>query len=267
MSATVYGRQPMGAAECGLAGQYPFPALGLAMPGGLAFHDDFIAGPGTIVASRYGDQLWSASAFTTGLTYAGVAATGYASGPGALQGTSAASVNTGGVVFSGYLPFWGFPPPGAIWATRIRLTSGTSGYELWSGFASAASRVRVADATRFCGVRVEGSGNLFGVSKNGATAANETTIDLGVTAQGSNWVTVGFEVGGTVAAPSIQFFVLDRLGANRQVWDRTDVGAPITTTLSSGPALPVAFGLVTQDAVAKIAQIDHWGIGGRIARA
>lgn len=265
MSATVYGRQPLGTADGALAGSYPFPALGLVMPGGLFRWDDFVTFPGGAVASRYGDLLWLSGLLTTGLTFSGINATAWTNGLGITQAATAASANTGGWLYSTGNCVFGALPIGGIWCTRIRMVGAPTAYELWSGFASGTARVRSVDATRFAGVRVDGSGNLFGVVKNGA-APLETTIDLGVSPFGSNWVTAGFEVGGTTAAPTIQFFLLDRLGNNRQVWDRTDVGPPISTNLPAGSSLPVALGLITQDAVAKTAQIDHWGFGGRIAR-
>lgn len=265
MSATVYGRQPLGIADGALAGTYPFPALGLVMPGGLFRWDDFIAAPASIVAGRYGDLLWVLGIFTTGPTWSAVTSTAWTNGPGIMQAITAASANTGGLLTSTGSAFYGALPIGGIWCTRIRMIGSPTAYELWSGFASGSVRVSAAAAVRFVGVRVDGSGNLFGVVKNGAAPA-ETTVDLGVSPSGGNWITAGFEVGGTTAAPTIQFFVLDRLGSNRQVWDRTDVGSPISTNIPVGAALPVAIGLITTDAVAKTAQIDHWGFGGRIAR-
>ena len=266
MSATVYGRQPLGVAECGLAGQYPYPAIGLALAGGLGFWDDFLSGPGVTVASRYGDQLWATGAITTGLSFNQVTPASYGAGMGILSAATAATANTGGTLFKGATVALGFPPIGAIWCVRLRVTSTATNYELWSGFSNASlGRVRTADSTAFVGVRVSGTGNLFGVTKTGTGV--ETAVDLGVSPAASAWCTVGFEVGGSVAAPTIQFFVVDRLGTNRQVWDRTNIGALILSTLPGVAMLPIALGLVTQDAVAKTAQIDHWGFGGRISRA
>ena len=124
-------------------------------------------------------------------------------------------------------------------------------------------RVQAADATQFVGVRSNG-GNLFGVWKSGAGI--EATIDLGINAEGTTWRTVGFEVLGTTADLAIQFFRLDPDGSEREVWDRVDVGDPLTGISVSVGLMPVALGILTTSATAKTAQIDYWAFGGRIAR-
>lgn len=258
------GRRSAGLAEGALTGQHPAPGLGLPSAAGGAWHDDFEAGAGELVASRYGDMLWSAT------TIGGAAATITSEAPGGwtevgiLQLAAAGGSGTGSILTRGTVAsLYRVPPPGSIWAAKLCITSGTADYELWSGFASSAARVAAADATQFIGVRSIG-GNLFGVVKNGA--ASETTQDLGVACEASAWRAVGFEVGGTTAAPSAQFFILDLVSTNRETWDRTNVGSAITATMPSTTLMPVAIGLVMTSAVATTAQIDYVDRGGRCAR-
>jgi hypothetical protein len=183
---------------------------------------------------------------------------------GVLQATTQAIANRGeSLALDTVASFYRHPPAGSIWAVKFRLTSGTINYELWSGFASAPeARVSAAEpASSFLGVRSVGD-NLFGVAK---TPAGTTTVDLGVSAEGT-WRCVGFEIQGTQAAPEVQFFRVDPLASNRAKWDRLDVGAPVTTNLPAVPTYPIALGLFTTSAAAKIAQIDWWALGGRAAR-
>jgi hypothetical protein len=123
--------------------------------------------------------------------------------------------------------------------------------------------VQTADSTQFVGVRSNG-GNLFGVFKS--NGGIEATVDLGVTAEGTTWRSVGFEVQGTTSAPTIQFFLLNQSASEREVWDRTDIGAPLSGITITAGLIPVALGILTTSATAKTAQIDYWAWGGRIAR-
>jgi hypothetical protein len=257
-------RRAGGIATGALHGTHPHPGLGLVPAAGAVMWDDFIKGAGEVVASRYGDQLWPAT--TIGGTPATIAsvAPGDWTETGVLSLTTPASSGTGSVLaFSATASLYRIPPPGSIFACKVRMTTGTGNYELWSGFASAAARCDTADATQFVGIRSVG-GNLFGVVKNGA--ASETTVDLGYDCESSTWRAVGFEVGGTTAAPSVQFFILDEHASVREVFDRENVGSAITATMPSTTLLPVAIGLVTSNANDKAAQIDFWSWGGRTAR-
>ena len=182
---------------------------------------------------------------------------------GVGQVVTGAGANTGGVALrAATADLYRIPPPGSIWCSKIRMTSGTASYELWSGFASSTGRVQAADATQFIGIRSDGA-NLYGVVKNGA--ASETTVDLGYDCE-AVWRTFGFEVAGDTTAPEVQFFQLDELGTSRFAWDRTDIGDPITATMPSTSLFSCAIGLVTTTASARTAQIDHWCLAGRTER-
>jgi hypothetical protein len=150
------------------------------------------------------------------------------------------------------------PPAGSIWCCKIQMSTGTSAYELWSGFASGTGRVAAADTTDFIGVRSIG-GNLFGVVKQ-AASPSETTVDLGVDCEAA-WRVVGFEM---TAADTAQFFILDC--SQRGFTFRTDVGSAVTTFFPNTTLRPVALGVVTTSVAAVAADIDFWSLGGRVAR-
>jgi hypothetical protein len=260
---TPSARRPAGRGLGALAGSYPDPAIGLPLSVGFDFADDFMR-PRDGAATGYGERLWESFEISGGVSVYSAATPDDWTEAGILQVQTATTANRGASI---YLPggpqFLRFPPPGAVWACKMRLTSGTINYELWSGFSSSITRVSAAEPTsHFLGVRSVGA-NIFGVTKAGAT---ETTVDLGATWEGSAWRVVGFEVGGTTAAPEIQFFRLDPLGTSASKFDRQDIGSPITTNLPALPTIPIAMGLFTTSTTAKIGQIDWWALGGRAAR-
>ena len=261
---SVFSRQPAGFALGALAGQYPQPALGLPPAAGPCMFDDFTPDHGAKAKSLYGELDWDENVIGSALTLTSVAPTSWEE-VGVLQATTTTTANRGATLTQGSVPIlYRIPPPGSIWAVKLRITSGTANYELWSGFSSVADgRVQAADATQFVGVRASG-GNLFGVWKSGAGV--EATVDLGVTAEGATWRTVGFEVGGTTADPTIQFFRMVPDGSEREVWDRVDVGALLTGITVTAGLGPVALGILTTSTTAKTVQIDYWAFGGRIAR-
>lgn len=154
------------------------------------------------------------------------------------------------------------PPPGSIWTAKLALVGSPAACTYWSGFVGALAIVAVATATPFVGVRCLGAAsNLFGVVKD---AAGETTVDLGVSCEGSTFQIVGFEVSGTYAAPSIQFFRYDASAPCMR--DRINVGSPITTHVPAVPTTSCALGLVTGGAYSVVGQIDFWELGGRTPR-
>ena len=226
--------------------------------------DDFTPDHGVKGKSLYGELDWDQNAIGGTATMLAVTPTSWEE-IGILQATTQSTSNRGCTLTQGGVSsLYRYPPPGSIWACKLRLTSGTVSYELWSGFSSVPDgRVQTADATQFLGVRANG-GNLFGVVKS--NGGIEATVDLGVTAEGTTWRTVGFEVLGTTADPAFQFFRLDANGSEREVWDRTDIGQPLTGITISASLGPVALGILTTSATAKTAQIDYWAWGGRIAR-
>jgi hypothetical protein len=180
---------------------------------------------------------------------------------GIRQISTAITIDTGGVMRSSTQIFAGPPAIGSVWECKVRQSGTVAGTTLWSGFGSALTTPLTAVAASFLGIRCEGAANIFGVVKNGA--ASETTIDLGVTA--AAWRIVGFEVvdtGGGVVG--IQFFWRDCTSRFRST--RTNVGAPITTTMPGAQLYWLALGAINTVGASRQAQIDFWSLGGRTAR-
>ena len=248
-------RRVAGYGELGLHGQHPDVGLGLVHAAGPSLSDDFH------------DSLlvnWQSNVFGAAPTWSlKTPAVEHEIGVQTL--TTAAGAGAGAVALRATAAdFYRVPPPGSAWAVKLRQTVGVTTYELWSGFVSAASRVRTADAVAFVGVRVDRAvdGNLYGVVKSAAGAGNETTIDLGVSPEAA-WQIVGFEVEGTVAAPSVQFY---RWSLTSRTVKRVAIGAAIATTMPALPLYSCAIGLVTTGAPSREADIDFWSLGGRTAR-
>jgi hypothetical protein len=251
-----FGRMARGQAGGALTDQYPNPGIGLVAASGCVLVEDFARG--------FGD--WSQTVIGApgpGGAAAAVAPDGWNEYGVVQLTTGSGSAGVGYCyTYGSVASFYRIPPPGSIWATKVRMTDGTVGYELWSGFASAAAEVETTDATQFIGIRSLG-GTLRGVVKDGTSS--ETTVDLGYDCEGSTWRIVGFKVGGTTAAPSVQWFIADEHDSNRIVWDIEHVGDPVTTTIPSTSLFP-AFGLITTNTNDKVAQFDFWSLGGRTAR-
>lgn len=263
-----YARRAAGEASGALAGQFPEPGLGLVpLAGTSPMWDDFVAADGEIATGRYGNLLWPRT--TVGAPGPGGATANSAPSDWTEDGvltvtTGSGSANVGYIFgFTQTASVYRVPPPGSTWACKVRVTTGTSDYELWSGFASSANRVANADAVDFVGVRSIG-GNLFGVVKNGA--ASETTVDLGIDCESSTWRIVGFTVGGDTTTPSVQFFIANEHDSIRDIFDVTNVGDPITATVPNTTLCPIALGFVTTNTSDKVAEIDFWVRGGRTAR-
>lgn len=148
---------------------------------------------------------------------------------------------------------------GQKWTAKVRLGATVTSMDAWSGFASSlTASVRTADATAFIGVRYDAAagGNWYGVLKSGAAA--EDTVDLGV-AGGTDWARVGWR--GTPAG--VQFFLwswVPGLG-----YREVDVGGPLNRTLGANVG-PIAVGVVTRAAAARLADVDLWSFAGAWAR-
>lgn len=260
----IYARQPAGFALGGLGGSYPAPAIGLPPAVGPAYWDEFVPDHGAKAKSLYGDLDWVETTIGSALSIQAVQPSTW-NEIGILGCTTASSANRGGTLSQGSIrPLYRMPPPGSTFACKVRITSGTTNYEFWSGFSSSISnRVGPLDLAQFVGVRATG-GNLFGVYKSGAGV--ESTVDFGFSIEGTTWHQVGFEVIGDTSAPQVQFFQLSPSASDPEVWDRQDVGTPRAGITISTGLFPIALGILTTDAVQKTAEIDYWAWGGRTAR-
>lgn len=259
----IYARQPAGFALGALGGSYPAPAIGLPPAVGPAYWDEFVPDHGAKAKSLYGDMDWVETTIGSALSIQAIQPSSY-NEIGILSCTTASTANRGGTLSQGSIkPLYRGPPPGSTFCCKIRITSGTTNYEFWSGFASSnANRVRVIDTTEFVGIRSTG-GNLFGVLKSGAGV--ESTVDFGFQIEGTTWHQVGFEVLHTTP-PQVQFFKLSPNATDAEVWDRQDVGPPRAGITISTGLFPIALGILTTDAIQKTAEIDYWAWGGRTAR-
>lgn len=253
---SIRSRRAGGRAEGAGYGQFPDFASGVPHVAGLELSDDF-HDPAT--------ASWAAT------TIGGSAPTNALQVPGGWDEvgvhrlTTAAAADTGGVLTrAAVADLYRVPPPGATWACKLRMVTGTTSYDLWSGFASATASVRTADATQFVGVRQDRAvgANLYGVVKDGA--ASETVVDFGVSCEASAWLVPGFEVDGDTTTPTVQFVLYHP--SNRGSWEREPVGSPISATMPTTNLFSVALGLVARAASARVAEVDFWDLGGRCAR-
>jgi len=261
MSAT--RRPPAGTYAGGLAGLAEDPALGIVGAAGLHLHEDWLA-YATGGATRFGEVGWTRTNIgsapsvvlntPTAVTEVGVVRMG-----------THTQANRGGTLHTNGITQLYTPPVGMLWAVKLDL-SGTADVEVWSGFSGSTSgRVRVADSTQFIGVRYLSTvGTWQGVVKNGSTAANESTVDLGAHTPGT-YVTLALEVVDTDGAgtPGVQFMTLD--GSDRRKLGRTLIGAPLTANIPQTTGA-LALGVVNTGAGVKYAYQDFWTLGGRVAR-
>lgn len=207
--------------------------------------------------SRAGDLRWrlrsigSRSGATlprvtpSALTEGGVLAltTGAASGDGAVLHLPGPSFSTSGL------------PVGSLFGAKLQMSSGTTSYTLWTGFTDSPTALPSAATD---GIYIYSTGgNLTGRVYDGTTS---TTVDFGFTAE-AGFVVVGFEVR---PGPKVQFFYLEL--DDRMAWVRRNVGDPISTGLPNEALYAIALGLATNTTAARTAQVDWWGLGGRVAR-
>lgn len=262
----VYGRRAGGQGLGAIHGEGPDFGIGLPLSVGFSLHDDFLPQYVKPGEQQIGEQRWEHTHTGGTGTFASVAPTAHTEA-GILQVVSANLTNSSTIVHQGpYTALYRFPPPGSIWGCKLRIADNSPSYEVWSGFASLTNApVSTASATQFIGIRAT-NGNVFGVLKDGAGAANETLVDLGSTAVGA-WRTFGFYVYGTTLTPRFQFFQINQLASDRAVYDRIDIGGPV---LANRPLVPLSIIAIGVTGLAQAGQadvsLDWWGFGGRVAR-
>lgn len=254
------GGRPSGLAGGALAGNYPDPGHGLFHAVGPALFDDFHWQQSS--ASRPGQLGWSQNNIVTTAYFAQQEGTD--TEWGIRRVTTSSVLNAGGTISSAAQLKLGIPGIGSIWYSKVRASSTPEDTVIWTGFGTSTTVVPVVgNNTEFIGARCEGVGNWFGVCKLSAGAENETTVDLGV--DSSIWSSFGYQVVDMgEGARGVQFFVLD-LSSPSSI-GITSVGAPIATHLPTGSLWALALSLVTTSGIARHAEIDFWGLGGRTAR-
>lgn len=245
-----------------LGGNYPNPASGVGV-GGISLSDDFV---GDILKAALRTQLpWKVGDLGGGVTLTDAYDT--VKEQGIMDVYTGATLGDGGNVYLDSCKFTGGIPVGLTWCVKIRARDATSGQNVrtWSGFADTANGDwLIAGSVNCVGIRAISSGatvNWYGVVKDGSTASNETTIDLGLTYD-ETWRMLGFRRTST----GIQFFRADASDLGRYGLLFEDLGAEVTTNIPTSDLIPVAVGLRNATALAKSVYVDLWTCGGPIPR-
>jgi hypothetical protein len=253
-------RPAAGAAGGVLGGRYPNPAWGLPM-GGMQGFDDFI---GNINKTTMRTQLnWTIVDTSGGVSP--TAGTDTATEDGILRMATAGALGDGG---NAYLPdgLLGAGVPTYLeFGVKIRMPATNTDLRVWSGFADTSNGDwLIAGSVNCVGIRAIASGsavNWYGVVKDGSTASNESTVDLGYEAN-STWRSLGFYVTST----GIQFCEWDASDLRKRGLVRTDIGDEVTTNIPTGALYKIALGINAATAAQRVAEVDWWAFGGPVAR-
>lgn len=264
-------RGAAGSAGGALSGRYPDPGPGTPGLCGWGWEDDFVA---PIDKTTQSGNWWKYNAILGGATptnaVADLSATPFSARElGVLAFTTFGGVADGGVLYQANAALLGGVPVGTTWVAKVWLDSTTmTQIGVSCGFCSSKTVIPIVGAAQsFVGVRAVSGGaasNWYGVVKNGAGAGNETTVDLGVLADGTPRI-VAFQR----TSSGIQFYVIDATDTLvGPCWSA--VGSEATT--AGAAALPTAtlwpaFGLYgAVAATQKTMYIDLFSVGGCMAR-
>lgn len=264
MARTPYpARQAAGPAGGVLGGHFPSPGYGLGI-GGFRIHDDFI---GPIAKADCATELqWSVIDIGSGIDLAGVLVG--ATELGVLKAYTNASGAAGGNVRLKDTWLIGGLPVGLAYASKVRATNAPSSLNVvaWSGFISDVTAIpEVATNLSFVGIRAISNGtsvNWFGVVKDGSTAANETTVNLG-----HGFDTTWHIFGCRRTTTGIQFFIVDASKIDRYGYLIDDIGAEIATNIPTVDLQPVCLGLHNGASGSHSVECDFFTVAGTMARS
>jgi hypothetical protein len=256
-------RQAAGPASGILGGYYPSPGYGLGI-GGFRVHDDFVGQVDK--ADCHTELRWDIADFSSGLTlneeYDGPTELGI------MRAHTGSSGGAGGHVWLDSAVFMGGMPVGLAFSAKLRGTNAAPaslGTLVWSGLIdSTANEPSTANARSFIGFRGTSNGTAvrwYGVVKDGATAANESTVDLGYDVD-DTWRIFGCRR----TATGVQFFQVDASKMDRYGYLVTDIGSEVTTNIPTANLLPVCLGLHNGAASGESFEVDFYTLAGTIAR-
>lgn len=264
MARTPYpARQAAGPAGGILGGNYPTPGYGLGI-GGFRIHDDFIGQVDK--ADCHTELRWDVADFTSGLTL--VEEYDGATELGIMRAYTGSSSGAGGHVWLDSAAFIGGMPVGLAFAAKLRGTNATPASlstQVWCGLIDQVTdEPSTANARSFVGFRGKSNGTAvrwYGLVKDGALAANETTVDLGYDVT-DTWRIFGCRR----TVNGVQFFEVDASKMDRYGYLITDIGAEVTSNIPTANLLPVCLGMHNGAASGESFEIDFFTVAGTIAR-
>jgi hypothetical protein len=251
-------RRPAGYATGALDGMYPQPSLGAPPMMGVAFWDEFLK---EASATHFGDHDWE-------LHNIGAAAACSSQVPTADGVIGVARITTAAVTGEGAFGAYGTnqwyraPTEGIVYVAKLRLVD-TTDIEVYSGWVNnPTSRPEGAVVNSFLGFKGLRNGvntTWLGVCRNGA---NETTLDLGVTAD-TSWQILALKRIGQ----GFSFFVLDHTERRAVFGFRDDdaIGS-ITTNIPTDTLTMAPLGVIPRTNVQKAAEVDFAAWGGMTIR-
>lgn len=249
-------RPAAGNAGGALAGTYPTPGIGCPPLMAPSLWDEFIR---TATTSVIGDWEWPRQDMGAGASCSQQVPTADTE-VGIARITTAAVTGEGAFAAYGTAQWYAAPAEGVEYVAKLRCVD-TTDIEVYSGWVqNPTARPEGATSNSFLGFKALRNGvntNWLGVCRNGA---NETTLDLGVTAD-TTWRI--FKVKRTSAG--FVFYVLDHSGDYLTLNGATTVGT-ISQNIPTTNLMMAPLGVVPRSNNPKSAEIDFCGWGGTIKR-
>jgi len=175
---------------------------------------------------------------------------------GVRQLATSANANDASVLTLGDGGTFGFPV-GVELAVKIRVSGTATANVVWAGLVESAASVPTGVANNsFVGFRTTNGGNWLLVVRNGAS---ESTVDTGLAGDGT-WRVMG--VVRNLTGIQARYYDL----SDRRFSTPLDVGAPVTSGITTDVLLPCAMGVQATSGASRSVESDWWGVGGRVAR-